>query len=60
MGKVSYIGASNYPVTLVEELRSNFSFTDFVSMQYRFNLIKKWAEVELISYAEADDLAFIP
>ncbi|MEM4913716.1 MAG: aldo/keto reductase [Desulfurococcaceae archaeon] len=60
LGKVSYIGVSNYPVALIEELRSSFSFTDIVSMQYRFNLLERWAEVELIPYAEANDLTFIP
>ncbi|MEM0470284.1 MAG: aldo/keto reductase [Desulfurococcaceae archaeon] len=59
VGKVSYIGVSNYPVVLVEELRSYFSFTDIVSMQYRFNLLERWAEAELIPYAEANDLTFM-
>jgi len=60
MGKVNYIGVSNYPIALIEELRSSFSFTDIVSMQYRFNLVERWAEVELIPYAEANYLTFIP
>jgi len=60
LGKVGYIGVSNYPLALVEELRSYLSFTDIVSMQYRFNLVERWAEVELIPYAEANDLTFIP
>jgi aryl-alcohol dehydrogenase-like predicted oxidoreductase len=60
LGKVSYIGVSNYPVALIDELRSHLSFTDIVSMQYRFNLIERWAELELIPYAEANDMTFIP
>ncbi|MEM4717542.1 MAG: aldo/keto reductase [Desulfurococcaceae archaeon] len=60
LGKVNYVGVSNYPVALIEELRSYFSFTDIVSMQYRFNLLERWAEIELIPYAEANDLTFIP
>jgi aryl-alcohol dehydrogenase-like predicted oxidoreductase len=60
MGKVNYIGVSNYPIALIEELRSSFSFTDIVSLQYRFNLLERWAEVELIPYAESNDLTFIP
>jgi aryl-alcohol dehydrogenase-like predicted oxidoreductase len=60
IGKIGFIGVSNYPVALIEELRSYFSFTDIVSMQYRFNLLERWAEVELIPYAEANDLTFIP
>lgn len=60
MGKVRYIGVSNYPVVLIEEVRSSFSVIDIISMQYRFNLLERWAEEELISYAEANDLTFIP
>lgn len=60
LGKVEYIGVSNYPIALIEELRSYFSFTDIVSMQYRFNLLERWSEIELIPYAEANDLTFIP
>ncbi|MGC8953508.1 MAG: aldo/keto reductase [Desulfurococcus sp.] len=59
-GKIRYIGVSNYPVALIEELRSALSITDIVSMQYRFNLAERWAEEELIPYAEANDLTFIP
>ncbi|MEM0368758.1 MAG: aldo/keto reductase [Desulfurococcaceae archaeon] len=60
IGKVNFIGVSNYPIALIEELRSYFSFTDIVSMQYRFNLVERWAEIELIPYAEANDLTFLP
>jgi len=59
-GVVRYLGVSNYPVALVEDLRANLSVTDIVSMQYRFNLVERWSEEELIPYAEANDLAFIP
>jgi len=60
LGKVNYLGVSNYPLALIEDLRASFSFTDIVSMQYRFNMVERWAEVELIPYAEANDLTFIP
>lgn len=60
LGKVHYIGVSNYPLVLVEELRSCFSTIDIVSMQYRFNLVERTAEEELIPYAESNDLTFIP
>lgn len=59
LGKVGYIGVSNYPVALIEEFRSSLSFTDIVSMQYRYNLVERWAEAELIPYAEANDFTFI-
>lgn len=60
LGKIRFIGVSNYPVVLIEELRSCFSTIDIVSMQYRYNLVERQAEIELIPYAEANDLAFIP
>jgi len=60
LGKVNYIGVSNYPLALIEDLRASFSFTDIVSMQYRFNMVERWAEIELIPYAEANDLTFLP
>lgn len=60
LGKVNYIGVSNYPLVLVEELRSCFSTIDIVSMQYRFNIVEREAEEELIPYAEANDLTFLP
>ena len=60
LGKIKYIGVSNYPIALVEELRSCFSTIDIVSMQYRYNLVERQAEIELIPYAEANDLTFIP
>lgn len=60
LGKVNYIGVSNYPLVLVEELRSCFSTTDIVSMQYRFNIVEREAEEELIPYAETNDLSFLP
>ncbi len=60
LGKIRYIGVSNYPIVLIEELRSCFSTIDIVSMQYRYNLIERQAEIELIPYAEANDLTFLP
>lgn len=60
LGRIKYIGVSNYPIALIDELRSCFSTIDIVSMQYRYNLIERQAEIELIPYAEAYDLTFIP
>lgn len=59
LGRVDYIGVSNYPVALIDELRSHFAFTDIVSMQYRYNLLERWAEFELIPYAESNNYTFI-
>ncbi len=60
LGVVRYIDVSNYPIALLEELRSSFSKIDIVSMQYRYNLIERKAEKELIPYAEKNKLTFIP
>jgi len=60
LGKIRFIGVSNYPIALIEELRSCFSTIDIVSMQYRYNLVERQAEIELIPYAEMNDLTFIP
>jgi len=60
LGKIRFIGVSNYPLALLEELRACFSTTDIVSMQYRYNLVERQAEIELIPYAEASHLTFIP
>ncbi|MEM1768781.1 MAG: aldo/keto reductase, partial [Desulfurococcaceae archaeon] len=59
LGKVNYIGVSNYPIVLIEELRSCFSTIDIVSMQYRYNLVEREAEKELIPYAEANSFTFL-
>lgn len=60
MGLVSYLGLSNYPVELVESFRSCLSKTDIVSLQYRYNLIERWSEAEILPYAEENDLTFLP
>lgn len=53
MGLVNYLGLSNYPVELVESFRSSLASTDIEVFQIRYNLLERWAEEELIPYAEA-------
>jgi len=60
LGKIRYIGVSNYPIALIEELRTCFSTIDIVSMQHRYNLVERQAEIELIPYAEKNGLVFLP
>ena len=60
LGLVRYIGVSNHPILLIEDLRSSFSKIDIVSMQYRYNLVERKAERELIPYAERNGFTFIP
>ncbi|MEM1583104.1 MAG: aldo/keto reductase [Nitrososphaerota archaeon] len=53
MGLVNYLGLSDYPVELVESFRSSLASTDIEVFQIRYNLVERWAEEELIPYAEA-------
>jgi len=53
MGLVSYLGLSDFPVELVESFRSSLASTDIEVLQIRYNLLERWAEEELIPYAEA-------
>jgi aryl-alcohol dehydrogenase-like predicted oxidoreductase len=52
MGKVRYLGLSNFPVELVESFRLSLSRVDVEIFQYRYNLVERWAEEEVIPYAE--------
>jgi aryl-alcohol dehydrogenase-like predicted oxidoreductase len=60
MGYIRYIGLSDFPVELVESARSCLAKTDIVSLQFRYNLVERDAEKELIPYALAEDLAILP
>jgi len=52
MGKVSYLGLSDFPIELVESFVSHLSIADVVVLQVRYNLVERWAEEEIIPYAE--------
>jgi len=52
MGKVDYLGLSDFPVELVESFRSSLARIDVQVLQVRYNLVERWAEEELIPYAE--------
>ncbi len=56
MGKVNYLGLSDYPVELVEAFRQCLSRTDVVVLQIRYNLVERWAEKAHIPYAEKHDM----
>lgn len=53
IGLVNYLGLSDYPVELVESFRNSLASTDIEILQIRYNLVERWAEEELIPYAEA-------
>ncbi|HDD26809.1 MAG TPA: aldo/keto reductase [Acidilobales archaeon] len=57
LGKVRYLGLSDFPVELVESFRSCLAREDVVILQIRYNLIERWAEKELIPYAERNNIS---
>ncbi|MEZ0346721.1 MAG: aldo/keto reductase [Infirmifilum sp.] len=59
LGKIRYIGLSNFPPILVEEARSCLSTEDVVSLQVRYNLVERDAEKEIIPYAESEGLTVL-
>lgn len=56
LGKVNYLGLSDYPVELVDAARTCLSRVDIEALQVRFNLAERWAEEEHIPYAEENDM----
>jgi len=60
LGKIRYIGLSDFPVELVDAARNCLSTEDITSIQIRYNLVEREAEVELIPYALQNDLVVIP
>ncbi|MGC9148984.1 MAG: aldo/keto reductase [Sulfolobales archaeon] len=59
LGKIRYIGLSDFPVELIESARQCLSITDIASIQIRYNLIERYAEKEHIPYAEREGLSII-
>lgn len=60
LGKIKYIGLSDYPIELVEAARQCLSVVDIVSLQFRYNLVERQAEKELIPYAEKHGMTIFP
>ncbi|MEM0078911.1 MAG: aldo/keto reductase [Nitrososphaerota archaeon] len=56
IGLVKYLGLSNFPIELVESFRGNLASVDVEVFQYRYNLIERWIEDELLPYAEASKI----
>ena len=52
LGLVRYLGLSNFPLELVESFRSSLSRSDVEAFQYRYNVVERWAEEEIMPYAE--------
>jgi aryl-alcohol dehydrogenase-like predicted oxidoreductase len=59
LGKIRYIGLSDYPVELIEVARNCLAKHDIVSIQVRYNLIERYAEIDHIPYAEKNNLMLL-
>jgi len=59
MGKVRYVGLSNYPVSLIEEFRYCLAKYDVELLELRYNIVERRAEQEHIPYAEANNMTVL-
>ncbi|MGC9071346.1 MAG: aldo/keto reductase [Acidilobus sp.] len=59
MGKVRYIGLSNFPIALVEEFRSCLARYDVEIFEIRYNIVERRAEEEHLPYAEAEKITVL-
>ncbi|GGI70631.1 aldo/keto reductase [Vulcanisaeta souniana JCM 11219] len=58
-GVIRYIGVSNYPLQLLEAVRSCLKKNDIVSSQNRYNLIEREVEKELLPYLQREGITLI-
>jgi aryl-alcohol dehydrogenase-like predicted oxidoreductase len=59
LGKVEFLGLSDYPVELVEAARSCLARHDVEVLQVRYNLAERWAEEEHLPYAEEAGMSLL-
>ena len=59
LGKIRYLGLSDFPVELIEAARSCLSRNDIVTLQVRYNIIEREAEKELIPYVEKNNMIIL-
>ncbi len=59
IGKIRYIGLSDFPVELAEAARYCLSREDVEVLQVRYNIVERQAEKELIPYAEANLMSLL-
>jgi aryl-alcohol dehydrogenase-like predicted oxidoreductase len=58
-GMADYIGVSNFPPILIEEAQSCLAREEIVSVQVRYNLIEREAELEILPYTQATNMTLI-
>ncbi len=56
LGKVSHLGLSDHPVELIDKFRECLAREDVEVVQVKYNLVERWAEEEIIPYAELHDI----
>jgi len=59
LGKIGYIGLSDFPVELVEAARACLARYDVEVLQVRYNLVERQAEKEIIPYAEENGMSLL-
>ncbi|MGB9728731.1 MAG: aldo/keto reductase [Thermoprotei archaeon] len=59
LGKIRYIGLSDFPVELIEAARNCLSRHDVVSIQVRYNVVERAAEIDHIPYAERNGMMLL-
>ncbi len=59
IGKINYIGLSDFPVELVDAARACLSRSDVEVLQVRYNIVERQAEKELIPYAEENGMTLL-
>ncbi len=59
LGKIRYIGLSNFPLILAWEAQECLAREEIVSLQVRYNLLERDAEKELLPYAEENNMTLL-
>ncbi len=59
LGKINYIGLSDFPAELVDAARTCLSRVDVEVLQVRYNIAERQAEKELIPYAEENGMSLL-
>ncbi|MEM1937162.1 MAG: aldo/keto reductase [Candidatus Caldarchaeum sp.] len=59
MGKVRFIGVSNFPLRLLKKAREYLKTEDVVSNQVKYNLIERNIEKDLLPYCEREKITIL-
>jgi Predicted oxidoreductases (related to aryl-alcohol dehydrogenases) len=59
LGKIRYLGLSDFPPELAESARYCLSKNDLQIMEIRYNLVERQAEKEIIPYVESSEMTML-